>query len=315
MTAVGSKITNVQEFNSAWREMEKKPQDEGSNVRLFRSEYENPSPENDKLAKGGKYQIRVSKAIAQDMFEELCLYLMDNRLDNAVVGVCWCIRANLDLLQMWTKNPVSAASVEVFTGKVKLLLGVDPSTGVDYDRFSEVWSSKLPASRKFYLVEALAPMDIEVATAVNNIVQMREFGNKKEKKKDSENFTEIPQNEKVKKNGTATKTEKTADPAEESASIGGMNSYGAIGTEDDDDTTPLISKEDDIQLFEKKKSEKTRKNSTKKGSKKGAKASKDDFDLPASSAPLVSQQTFVGAGLAGVVLVAILAVFMSGVLK
>merc|ERR1712159_307139 len=153
MATVGSTITSVQDFNSAWRDVEKLPKDEGTNVRLFRSEYESPNPENDKLEKGGKYQLRVSKAIAQDMFEELSLYMMDSRLDNAIVGVCWCIRANLDLIQMWTKNPASAASVEVFSTKLRTLLGVDTSCGVDYARFADIFGSKASKARKYYLVE------------------------------------------------------------------------------------------------------------------------------------------------------------------
>jgi len=312
MAEVGSTITNVQEFNSSWRELEKLPKDEGTNVRLFRSEYQEPSPEDEKLEKGGKYQLRVSKAIAQDMFEELCLYAMDARLDNAVVGVCWCIRANLDLIQMWTKNPASAASAEVFSGKLRMLLGVDTSCGVDYSRFADIFGSKASNARKFYLVEGQAPMNCEVATAVNNIVQMREFGTKKEKKKDAENFTEIPgRGEKVVK--AASKESSTDDAAPATGNVGVVNNYANLM--DDNDEEDASVEQDNIQLFEKKKSDKTRKISTKKGSKKEKKGGKDDFDLPTSSAPLVSQQTFVVSGLAGVLFVALLALVMSGVLN
>jgi len=311
MAEVGSTITNVQEFNSVWRDLEKLPKDEGTNVRLFRSEYEEPDPEHEKLEKGGKYQVRVTKAIAQDMFEELCLYMMDARLDNAIVGVFWCIRANLDLIQMWTKNPASAASVEVFSAKLRNLLGVDTSCGVDYARFSETFGSKASHARKFYLVEGQFPMDCEVATSVNNIVQMREFGTKKEKKKDAENFTEIPGREqKVVK--SAPKEASTDEAASAPSGVAAVNNYATLLGDDDDDA-PV--EKDDIQLFEKKKSDKTRKASTKKGSKKEKRGGKDDFELPASSAPLVSQQTFVSAGLAGVIFAALLAVIMSGVLN
>ena len=64
------------------------------------------------------------------------------------------------------------------------------------------------------------------------------------------------------------------------------------------------------------RSNKTRKGSTKKGSKK-EKGKKDEFEslLGESSAPLISQQMFVGGGLATVLVVAVIAVMMSGVLN
>ena len=39
---------------------------------------------------------------------------------------------------MWTKNPASAASVEVFSTKLRTLLGVDTSCGVDYARCATI---------------------------------------------------------------------------------------------------------------------------------------------------------------------------------
>ena len=72
---------------------------------------------------------------------------------------------------------------------------------------------------------------------------------------------------------------------------------------------------EDVQLFEKKKPDKNRKGSTKKGSRKEKKKS-DEFDaLPGSSAPLIPQQVFVGAGLGAVLFVLLLAVFMSGAMN
>ena len=40
-----------QDFNRSWREVEKLGTDEGSNIRLFRAEFEDPSPNSDKLEK------------------------------------------------------------------------------------------------------------------------------------------------------------------------------------------------------------------------------------------------------------------------
>ena len=115
---------------------------------------------------------------------------MDNRLDNAIVGVCWCIREHFDLIQMWTKNQSSQATVDTFVQRLQLLLGCH-ECHVTYQRLGDVYSHKASKAKKFYLVEPVSSYGDGVAHAVDNIVQMREFSSKKEKKKNADEFTEI----------------------------------------------------------------------------------------------------------------------------
>jgi len=306
-----STISSVKDLNSALRDLAKLPLDDGSNVRLFSSNFDEPSPAHPDLEKGGKYQIRVSKQISRDMFEEMCLYFMDGRFDNAVVGMCYCIRTNFDLMQLWTKNAASAASVEVFVSKLLHLLGTKAE--VTYARLADIYG-KANGARKFYLVENVPSSEYGAAVGVDGVVQMREFGTKKDKKKSKDDFMEVPGRE-VKKKPTSKAVATTEANAEESGATETANPYGFIAG--DDDTNQDTGA--DIQFFEKKKpaSDKARKGSTKKGSSKSKKSSKEDDVLlsGASAGPLIPQQMFVGAGLAGVLLVALLAIFMSGALN
>jgi hypothetical protein len=306
-----SSISNIKDLNSALRDLAKLPMDDGANVRLFSSNFDEPSPAHHDLEKGGKYQIRVSKAISLEMFEELCLYFMDGRIDNAVVGLCYCIRTNFNLMQLWTKNAASAASVEIFVAKLLLLLGTKAE--VTYARLADIYG-KAHGARKFYLVENVPAAEYGAAMSVDGIVQMREFGSKKEKKKTKDDFLEVPGREIKGPSGVKKKsTEAEAETAEESGAETAANPYGFIATED----TDTRDTGGDVQFFEKKKSDKTRKGSTKKGSSKSKKSSNDDDLLlsGSSAGPLIPQQMFVGAGLAGVLLVALLAIFMSGALN
>lgn len=311
MSQIGDVISTISDFQRSWREVEKMPQDEGTNIRLFKAEFDTPSPDNNMLEKGGKYQLRVNKTLSSDMYEELCTYLMDNRLDNAVVGVCMCIRAGFDLIQLWTKNASSNATVEVFCSKLQLLLG--SRADVTYARFSDVFG-KASKQRKFYLIESLPGHDHGVAMTVDNIVQMREFGSKKDKKKGgADGFTEVS-------NFTDKKKDRTDEPKRsplmqaEEAGVAHVDNYGLLAGEEDDNTSGTIG--EDVQLFAKKKTDKgSRKGSTKKGSKKERKADNFEFDALATSQPLIPQQVFVGAGLGGVLFVVLLAIFMSGALN
>lgn len=148
--------------------------------------------------------------------------------------------------------------------------------------------------------------------SVDTVIQMREYGSKKKKegKTDKDDFTEIA-GSRTTKQSKSNKPKEAAATEPVSASVP-QNNYDLL----DDDNTVDDAEEggDDIQLYEKKKSEKTRKGSTRKGSKK-EKKSKEDYELPPSAAPLIPQQIFVGAGLGGILFVAMLAIFMSGLLN
>merc|ERR1711908_227938 len=107
---------------------------------------------------------------------------------------------------------------------------------------------------------------------------MREFGTKKDKKKSKDDFMEVPGRE-VKKKPTIKAGPTTEADAEESGATETANPHGFIAGDDDknEDTGA------DIQFFESKKPSK-----------------EDDLLLSGASAgPLIPQQMFVGAGLAG----------------
>merc|ERR1711907_502468 len=107
------------------------------------------------------------------MFEELCIYLFDNRLDAAIVGVCWCLRANFDLLQMWTKKEASSSSIDVFSGKICSILGI--TAKVTYTKHAELSKSSKP--RKYYLIEGNSDSSEHgAAMSVESVIQPREFG-------------------------------------------------------------------------------------------------------------------------------------------
>jgi hypothetical protein len=312
MDEVGS-VENLKDFEKVWANTVKLPRDDGSNIRVFRSEFVEPAPEHEALVKGGKYQIRVSKELTLARFEELCIYLFDNRLDLSIVGVCWCLRPNFDLVQLWTKTPQSAAAVEVLKGKLAMLLGAKPELSeVTYDKHQDKFVQKTAKSRRFYLAEPQVPTGPGAIMSVDTVIQMREYGSKKKKegKTDKDDFTEIA--------GTRTTKQSKSNKPKEVAANEPVSPRVPQNNNDllDDDNTVDDAEEggDDIQLYEKKKSEKTRKGSTRKGSKK-EKKSKEDYELPPSAAPLIPQQIFVGAGLGGILFVAMLAIFMSGLLN
>jgi len=237
---------------------------------------------------------------------------MDARLDNAIIGVCWCIREHFDLIQMWTKNQSSHATVDTYVQRLQLLLGC-ADVQVQYSRLSDAFSNKTSASKKFYLVEPISSYPDGVAQAVDNIVQMREFSTKKKvRSQNADEFTEIVSDRKVEK-APRKKTEAAEVVSEETRGVAVVSNYDLLAGEDDIGTGTIG---EEVQLFEKKKPDKTRKGSSKKGSTKQKKKGGDEFDaLPGSSAPLIPQQVFVGAGLGAVLFVVLLAVFMSGALN
>jgi len=70
---------------------------------------------------------------------------------------------------LWTKNNSSHATVEVFIGKLQLLLGT--RCEVPYQRLSDVYGSKTSKARKFYLVESVPVHQEGVAMQVDGVVQ------------------------------------------------------------------------------------------------------------------------------------------------
>jgi len=145
---------------------------------------------------------------------------------------------------------------------------------------------------------------------------MREFGTKKDKKKSADEFTEVAgytsQKKDTKKENTQTRSPLLQA---QDSTVNIENNYDLLMGDDDSKGSGVIG--EDIQLFEKKKVDKTKKGSSRKGSTKGKKSNKNEFDslLTGSSAPLIPQQVFVAAGLGGALFVVLLAIFMSGALN
>jgi len=310
MASVGEHINTLDDFRTCWRAAGKLTKEVGSNIRMFRGDFPEPSPDDEVLSKGGKYQVCVSKEIVQDTFEELCFYLMDKRLESAIVGVCWCVRQNFDLIQLWTKTASSTATQETFIPKLQLLLGFK-DVNVEYVKLADAYPKKIRA-HKYYLVESAMPSADDVVCSADHLLMSREIPNKREKKKGPDDFTEIHRHE-GKKEGKPRAVD--VSPTMAAAEPGGPateNIYGEAFDIDDDGDADTGG---NIEIKEKKKPDKSsRKNSTKKGSRKEPKDVEFD-SLPNVNKPLISQQVFVGAGLGGVLLVALLAMFMSGVLK
>lgn len=79
----------------------------GTNIRLFKNSFTSPSALDESLEKGGKWAFSVSKNISKDMFEELCLYAMDDRLGYLADGCVLAVRDSADVLQVWTRSSPS----------------------------------------------------------------------------------------------------------------------------------------------------------------------------------------------------------------
>jgi len=309
MQYVSPDVADIKDFDKAFAAAQKLSLDEGANIRVFRGDIAEPSPDSDNFVKGGRYQIRVGKPLSPAMFEELCLYLFDSRLDAAIVGVCWCLRANFDLLQMWTKKEASSSSIDVFSGKICSILGT--TAKVTYTKHAELSKSSKP--RKYYLIEGSSDSSEHgAAMSVESVIQPREFGKKKERKV-VDDYTEV-QNSNKKAETKQVKVEAPKETVVEKPSgvTTAANAYGSLF--DGDNVEEAEEEAEDIQIFEKKKSDKrSNKQNSRKGSKKEKKASTGFDELPPVAAPVISQQMFVGAGFAGILMVAMLAIFLSGV--
>jgi hypothetical protein len=302
---VGKPVRSLKELEQCWTEVSKRRLEDGCNLRLFKSDISSPSHSDPACEKGGKYLLRVKKELSRDMFEELCLYFCDQRLDPAVtIGLCLCIRPKLDVIQIWTKNVASAASEELYGKNLNELLGTEAS--LKFVKHSEAYPKKLAEARKYYLEDKVSSDEQGAAMSVNNTFKPREFTKEKKEKKKGE-FEKVP-----------VKERKQSEKAEEEEAFVKEEPEGfsydilADGNQDDGKEEP----DDGLQILEKKKSEKTRKGSSKKGSSKSKKNKGDDFDFDGvSTKPIIPQQVFIGAGLFGVFFIAFLAMFMSGVMN
>merc|ERR1711957_549316 len=130
----------------------------GSNIRLFKTDqHTSPSVLDTALEQGGKWSIPVSKTISRDMFEELALYLLDERLGEAVVGTVFAIRDEVDLLQIWLSKAPSPDAVGKMTADITSVLGLaDDVSPPDFVSHQSAFK-KANKVKKYFLVEPSPP--------------------------------------------------------------------------------------------------------------------------------------------------------------
>eukprot|EP00656_Telonema_subtile_P001225 TRINITY_DN10570_c0_g1_i4.p1 TRINITY_DN10570_c0_g1~~TRINITY_DN10570_c0_g1_i4.p1 ORF type:complete len:280 (+),score=48.91 TRINITY_DN10570_c0_g1_i4:240-1079(+) len=105
----------------------------GSNVRLFKSNgLTSPSALDETLAKGGKWAVPVSKELSREMFEELCLYVLDERLGWAADGCVFAVRDGVDVLQIWCKSAPNAETVSKMASDINAILGLEETFPVSF---------------------------------------------------------------------------------------------------------------------------------------------------------------------------------------
>merc|ERR1712195_303638 len=254
----------------------------GSNIRLFKTDqHTSPSVLDTALEQGGKWSIPVSKTISRDMFEELALYLLDERLGEAVVGTVFAIRDEVDLLQIWmAKSPNS-----------------DETSPPDFVSHQSAFK-KASKVNKYFLVE-LCPRGLPFDSQATSLQPRSKVDTterkaiKKEKKKSSkkgdEGFTEVQHARKPSKDGKSPTGSKEESVGGADAST--ANPYGDLDFGEDDHK----KSEKDNLVFSKKKI--SSKPNSRRNSKKEKKSSIDEFEgLQPQRGAVIPLPVFMAAG-------------------
>lgn len=285
----------------------------GSHVRMFKTDaHTSPSVLDTTLEQGGKWAIPVSKSISRGMFEELALYLLDERLGETVVGTVFAIRDDVDVLQIWLKQCPAPDSVSRMTADILSLMGLPEDLTIDFVPHASAFK-KSSKARKYFLVE-MTPRGLPVdsqATALkprSKVDTVERKANKKanksnKAKKGDEGFIDVTSSRSKKPEGKDKSSDsKKAEGGSASAST--ANPYGDLDFGNDDDhkkgghqakETPLV--------FNKKKLNKpnSRRGSSKKDSKKGG----DEFEfLQPQQGAVIPLPIFMAAGAAIILLLA-----------
>jgi hypothetical protein len=271
----------------------------GSNIRLFKTDqHTSPSVLDTTLEQGGKWSIPVSKTISRDMFEELALYLLDERLGETVVGTVFAIRDEVDLLQIWLSKAPSPDAVGKMTADITSVLGLaDDVSPPDFVSHQSAFK-KANKVKKYFLVEPSPrglPFDSQ-ATALkprSRIDTSERKAIKKEKKKSSkkgdEGFTEVQHARKPSKDGKSPTGNKEESVGGADAST--ANPYGDLDFGEDDHK----KSEKDNLVFSKKKI--SSKPNSRRNSKKEKKSSIDEFEgLQPQRGAVIPLPVFMAAG-------------------
>lgn len=271
----------------------------GSNIRLFKTDqHTSPSVLDTTLEQGGKWSIPVSKTISRDMFEELALYLLDERLGETVVGTVFAIRDEVDLLQIWLAKAPSPDTVGKMTADITSLLGLaDDVSPPDFVSHQSAFK-KANKVKKYFLVEPSPrglPFDSQATSLKprSRIDTSERKAIKKEKKKSSkkgdEGFTEVQHARKPSKDGKSPTGSKEESVGGADAST--SNPFGDLDFGEDDHK----KSEKDTLVFNKKKIQKpnSRRNSKKEKKSSGA----DEFDgLQPQRGAVIPLPVFMAAG-------------------
>lgn len=303
---VSNKCGEVQcmrEFFPVWNRSERAGAvSSGSHIRLFKSDvHSSPSVLDGMLEKGGKWAIPVSKQISKDMFEELSLYILDERLGDAVVGGVYAIREHVDVLQVWTRTAPSPEHVQQMAAEIIAVLGLDARFPVEFQLHEHAFK-KASKARKYFLVEPTPPgHPVEAQASAlkprsKNDTTTQKPAKKKASGKKADDFTEVSVRSKPKR-GNGERSDGN-EPGDEGTAGGPStsNPFGNLTVEAEE-----REEKDDNLVFHKRKV----KPNSRKGSKKEKK--KDDFEgLPQQQGSIVPFPAFliVVAGL--VLLVAIM---------
>lgn len=286
----------------------RQPLGSGTNVRLFKNHnLTSPSALDENLEKGGKWAFAVSKEISRDMFEELCLYVMDDRLGYLADGCVFAVRDRADVLQIWTRSPPKPDDVNKMAQDIASILGLDAHANVVFDLHANAYK-KASQAKKYFCVEA-PPSGIPV-TSQEQSLQPRSKNStaadrkekkdkkKKGKKPGDEGFTEVEI--KPKKGNGHNKSNKDGDTEDSAPTATTFNPYGNLEVEQDEGKKKGAKEEPEAPIvFTKRKKPPSRKGSSK--SYKGK--PKDEFaDLPVVEGSVVSLPVFMG-GAALVILV------------
>merc|ERR1712086_105371 len=272
----------------------------GSNIRLFKTDqHTSPSVLDTTLEQGGKWSIPVSKTISRDMFEELALYLLDERLGEAVVGTVFAIRDEVDLLQIWMAKSPNSDAVAKMTADITSLLGLSDETSPPGFVSHQSAFKKASKVNKYFLVE-LCPRGLPFDSQATSLQPRSKVDTterkaiKKEKKKSSkkgeEGFTEVQHARKPSKDGKSPTGSKEESVGGADAST--SNPFGDLDFGEDDHK----KSEKDNLVFSKKKI--SSKPNSRRNSKKEKKSNDDEYEMlkPAEKSSAISLPVSMAAG-------------------
>jgi hypothetical protein len=291
----------------------------GNNVRLFKAGVTSPSALDETLEKGGKWAIAVSKHLSKEMFEELCLYVMDERLGYMADGCVLAVRDVADVLQVWTRSQPKPDDVNKMARDITRLLGL-AAAGVHTPvfEFHDNAYKKASKAKTYFLVEPapLGPYVDAQETALQprtkNSTSAAERKEKKDRKKkgnkNSEDFLTVGGNrKKTTQNRSDDAEENSHETSTNTSTNTSSNPYGNLSVEQDEGAKKKASNQEPAVDLPFKTFNTRKKAPSKKGSKSNKGKAKDEFaNLPPAPGNVVPLPVFMGGAIAVLLLAIIL---------